>query len=111
MLILPANGQGDKSVVAGGHMLVAMAKVHFGRIWRRMTARILEKTAPPRRVRKKKVFFVRRQLDEGTYSLNERLNLALDRLIEDLLTKREPGGNDEEGTKRHPQEENQNLGR
>jgi len=45
------------------------------------------------------------------YNLNERLNLALDRLIEDLLTKREPGGSDGEGTKRHAQEENENPGR
>jgi len=111
MLILPVNRQEDKSVVAGGHMLIAMAKVYFGRIWRRMTAWILEETALPRRVRKKKVLLVRRQLDEGTYSLNERLNLALDRLIEDLVTKREHGGNDGEGTKRHVQEESENPGR
>ena len=46
-----------------------------------------------------------------TYSLNERLNLALDRLIEDLLVKRERGGNDGEGTKEHPQEKSQSLDR
>ena len=111
MLTLPANRQENKSVVAGGHMLAAMAKVHFGSIWRRMTAWILEETASPRRIRKKKVLFIRRQLDEGTYSLNERLNLALDRLIEDLLVKRERGGNDGEGTKRHAQEESEDPGR
>jgi len=111
MLMLPVNRQENKSVVAGGHMLVAMARVHFGSIWRRMTAWMLEETVSPRRVRKKKVLFIRRQLDEGTYSLNERLNLALDRLIEDLLTKKEPGGSDGEGTKRHVQEESENPGR
>ena len=111
MLILPANGQEDRSVVASSHMLIAMAKAHFGRIWRRMTAWMLEEIALPRRVRRKKVLLVRRQLDEGTYSLNERLNLALDRLIEDLVTRREPGGSDGQGTKRRPQEKSQNPGR
>ena len=36
-------------------------------------------------VRKKKILEVRKQLVEGTYELDERLNVALDRLLEDLL--------------------------
>ena len=111
MLILPANGQQDNSVIAGSHMLIAAARVHFGRIWRRMTAWILEDPALPRRVGRKKVFLIRRQLDEGTYSLDERLNLALDRLIEDLLAKRGPGGSDGQGADKRPQEKSQNPDR
>ncbi|KPK45108.1 MAG: hypothetical protein AMJ65_00925 [Phycisphaerae bacterium SG8_4] len=111
MLILPANGQGAKSVVAASHMLIAVARVNFGRIWGRMTAWILQETALPGRVRKKKVILVRCQLDKGTYSLNERLNLALDRLIEDLVAKSEPGGSDGQGAKRRRKHKSQNLGR
>jgi len=37
-------------------------------------------------VRKEKVLKVRRQLTEGKYSLNERLDIALDRVLEDLTT-------------------------
>jgi hypothetical protein len=36
-------------------------------------------------VRKKKIFEIRQQLIEGTYGLDERLNIALDRLLEDLI--------------------------
>ena len=76
-----------------------------------MTAWILEDAALPRRVRRKKVFLIRRQLDEGAYSLDERLNLALDRLIEELLAKREPGGSDGQGAERRPRQKSQNPDR
>jgi DNA-binding NarL/FixJ family response regulator len=46
-------------------------------------------TAPLLKVRKDKVLSVRHQLAEGKYGINERLNVALDRLIEGLITKRE----------------------
>jgi anti-sigma28 factor (negative regulator of flagellin synthesis) len=36
-------------------------------------------------IRKKKILEVRKQLVEGTYELDERLNVVLDRLLEDLL--------------------------
>ena len=111
MLIVPANGQQDNSVIAGSNMLIAAARVHVGRIWRRMTAWVQEETASPGRVRQEKVLLVRRQLDEGTYSLNERLNLALDRLVEDLLAKREPGGSDGRGANKRLPEKSQNPGR
>ncbi|MHC4272015.1 MAG: flagellar biosynthesis anti-sigma factor FlgM [Planctomycetota bacterium] len=38
---------------------------------------------PP--VRKKKILKIRQQLAEGTYNIDERLNVALDRLYEDLV--------------------------
>jgi len=39
----------------------------------------------PREVRKRKVLAVRRELDEGRYAVNERLSVAFDRLIEDIM--------------------------
>jgi hypothetical protein len=37
------------------------------------------------RTRRKKILRVRRQLVQGRYSLDERLNAVLDRLLEDLV--------------------------
>ena len=36
-------------------------------------------------VRKKKILKIRKQLAEGTYDINKRLNAVLDRLLEDLV--------------------------
>ena len=48
--------------------------------------RVLKKIASLPEVRKEKVLDVRRQLTEGKYELNERLNIALDKVLEDLTT-------------------------
>ena len=47
---------------------------------------VLKKIASLPEVRKEKVLDVRRQLTEGKYNLNERLDIALDKVIEDLTT-------------------------
>jgi hypothetical protein len=39
----------------------------------------------PKLVRMKKVLAVQKQLTEGTYDLEERLNVAIDRLLENLV--------------------------
>ena len=46
--------------------------------------RVLKKIASLPEVRKDKVLRVRRQLTEGKYDLNERLNIALDKVLEEL---------------------------
>ena len=45
---------------------------------------VLKKIASLPEVRKDKVLNVRRQLTDGQYDLSERLNIALDKVIEDL---------------------------
>ena len=45
---------------------------------------VLKKIASLPEVRKEKVLGVRRQLNDGNYDLNERLNIALDKVLEDL---------------------------
>ena len=45
---------------------------------------VLKKIASLPEVRKKKVLNVRQQLSEGHYDLNERLDRALDKVLEDL---------------------------
>jgi len=45
---------------------------------------VLKKIAVMPEVRKQKVLKVRRQLTEGKYNLNERLDLALEKVLDDL---------------------------
>lgn len=47
---------------------------------------VLKKIASLPEVRKEKVLDVRRQITEGKYDLNERLDVALDKVLEDLTT-------------------------
>jgi hypothetical protein len=47
---------------------------------------VLKKIALLPEVRQEKVLDVRRQLTEGKYNLNERLDIALERVLEDLTT-------------------------
>ena len=47
---------------------------------------VLKKIATLPEVRKEKVLDLRQQLSKGKYRLNERLDVALDRVLEDLTT-------------------------
>jgi hypothetical protein len=47
---------------------------------------VLKKIASLPEVRKEKVLDVRQQLSKGKYRLNERLDIALDKVLEDLIT-------------------------
>ncbi len=47
---------------------------------------VLKRIASLPEVRKDKVLNVRRQLTDGKYELSERLNIALDKVLEDLTT-------------------------
>ena len=51
----------------------------------RITAPALQDIRSLPRVREKKILEVRRQLAEGTYDINKRLNVVFDRLLEDLV--------------------------
>ena len=51
----------------------------------RITAPALQNVRSLPRVRKRKILEVRRQLVEGTYDIDKRLNAVLDRLFENLL--------------------------
>ena len=47
---------------------------------------VLKKLALLPEIRQDKVLNVRRQLTDGEYDLNERLNLAMDKVLEDLTS-------------------------
>jgi hypothetical protein len=46
--------------------------------------RVLKRIASLPESRRQKVLYVRRRLTEGKYDLNERLDIALDRVLEEL---------------------------
>jgi len=46
---------------------------------------VLKKIASLPEVRKNKILRLRHQLTEGQYDINERLDLALDKVLEDLI--------------------------
>lgn len=43
------------------------------------------RTCPPPRYRRKKILAIRQQLREGKYDIDRRLNVVLDRLLEELV--------------------------
>jgi negative regulator of flagellin synthesis FlgM len=47
---------------------------------------VLKKIASLPEARREKVLDLRRQLTEGKYNLNERLDIALDKVLEDLTS-------------------------
>lgn len=89
-------------IVIGDRVQITIAKVRGDKVRLGITARVSERIASLLKVRKQKVLTVRRQLAEGKYPINERLNVALDRLIEDLITKRIQE-NEEKSTTQHQQ--------
>ena len=49
---------------------------------------VLKKIASLPEIRRQKILNVRRQITEGKYDLNERLDLAIDKVLEELTTPR-----------------------
>jgi hypothetical protein len=47
---------------------------------------VLRRIASLPEVRREKVLYIRQQLTEGKYNLNKRLDIALDKVLEDLTT-------------------------
>jgi len=110
MLVLPANRQKDESILVGDFVQITMAEACGDQVRPGKTAPVSEKLASISKVWKKKVFAVRHQLAEGKYGINERLSVALDKVIEDLITKRVQE-NEGKSTTRNQQKQNENFGR
>jgi len=87
MLVLAVKGQKHGSVKARESVRTKTSNVHSDKVKQGKTARLLKKVASLPTARREKILAVRRQLDAGKYSIDERLNAATDRLIENLLTK------------------------
>ena len=87
MLVLPVKGQKHGSVNVRELVRTTIPNVHGDKVSQGTTVRLLEKVASLPKARREKILSVRYQLDAGKYSIDERLNVATDRLIENLLTK------------------------
>jgi len=107
-LVLQANRQKDKSIVVGDRVQITIAEVRGDDVRPGIAAPVSEKIASLPKVRKEKVFAVRHQLAEGKYGINERLSVALDKVIEDLITKRVEE-NEEKSKTRNQQKQNENF--
>ncbi len=87
MLFLLLKGQKHGSIAAGEQVETITTNVLGDEVRQGITARLLEKVASLPKARREKILAVRYQLDAGKYNINERLNVATDRLIENLITK------------------------
>ena len=87
MLVLPVKGRKHGSITGREHGRATTPKVHGDKVRQGTTARLLEKVASLPKARREKILAVRYQLDAGKYNIDERLNVATDRLIENLITK------------------------
>jgi hypothetical protein len=87
MLVLPVNGQKHGLIATGECVRTATPNVHGDKVRQETTARVSEKINSLPEAQKEKIRAVRQQLDAGKYSIDERLNVATDRLVENLITK------------------------
>ena len=99
MLVLPAKGQKRQSTTVSEPIRTTIHKVHGDNVIDGISTRISEMIDSLPRDRKEKVLAIRQKIDADKYSIKERLNVATDRLIEDIITKR-MGENETQGTTR-----------
>ena len=88
MLVLPVKGQKHGSIAAGECVRTTTPNVHGDKVRQGTAAQVSEKIDLLPQARKEKVLAVRQKLDAGKYGINERLNVAADRLVDDFITKR-----------------------
>ena len=86
MLFLPVKGQKHESIVAGERVRTTTPDMYGDEVKQGIAARLLEKIASLPKARREKILAIRYQLDSGKYRIDERLNVATDRLIENLIT-------------------------
>jgi hypothetical protein len=108
MLVLPVKGQKHGSIVAGKQVETITPNVHGDEAIQGITARLLEKVASLPKARREKILAVRYELGAGKYRIDERLNVATDRLIENLITKGIEE-NEAKSTRRRRQKQNQDY--
>ena len=100
MLVLPVKGKKHGVFAAGEYVRATTPKVYGEKVKKGRYAKLLKKIASLPKARKKKILAVRYKLDTGNYSMDERLNVATDRLIESLITNRMEE-NEAKSTTRH----------
>ena len=72
--------------MVGMDVKIKVAKVPGKKAPRGITGRALKRIVSlPLDVRRKKVLTIRRQLAEGKYGINKHMNVAIDKLLEELF--------------------------
>lgn len=85
MPVLSVNKRSKGSNKVSTYSRSKRPNIHGETIRQRITFRLSDKVASLPQNHKKKVLSVRRQLEAGTYDIKERLDMAIDRLIENLI--------------------------
>lgn len=75
----------DGTAVIGKNTDIPLSKGTGNKAQGRITAPAMQNTPSLTSGRKEKILAVRQQLTEGRYDLDERLNIALDRMLESLI--------------------------
>ena len=88
MLVLSVKRQKHCSKMASERLRTTTPKVHGDKARHVISALVSEKIDSLPQTRKEKVLAIRQKLNSGKYGINEKLNVASDRLIENLITKR-----------------------
>ena len=88
MLILSVEGQNHESLVESERLRTTTLKMNGDEVLQGRYDRLLEEITSLPKARKKKILAVRYKLDTDIYKIDEKLNIATDRLIEDLITNR-----------------------
>jgi hypothetical protein len=78
-----ASAKSDENLVAEQDLLMEQILENINTT---PIGQVLKKIASLPEVRKEKVLDLRQQLSKGKYRLNERLDIALDKVLEDLTT-------------------------
>ena len=81
-----SNQQNNESTAIAESTEVYLDWSFGNKIQGRVIASALQKIRLLPSVRKKKILKVRQQLSEGTYNFDEKLDVALDHLLEDLTS-------------------------
>jgi hypothetical protein len=88
MSVLTVKERTQRSIEFSERVRTKIPNEHNDKAKQNRTSRLLPKTGPFKQNHREKKLNIRHQLDSGTYYVNERLDVVIDRLIENLISKR-----------------------
>ena len=91
MSVLTAKEKIQCSSEFSEHTQATISNGHSNSLTQTITSRLLPKVSSATQNRNEKILNIRLQLDAGIYDVNKRFKVAIDRLIESLISK-ENGG-------------------
>jgi ABC-type uncharacterized transport system involved in gliding motility auxiliary subunit len=85
MSVLTVNERLNGSTETSIYLQITRPNLQGEKIRQRITSRLLPKVSSATQNRNEKILNIRHQLDACTYNIKERLDMAADRLIENLI--------------------------